>query len=131
MVDEKSPRKSLAIPNPNSIQWHKTQGINLEPNSHFFPGRILPSPKNLKGTDLEDLQDLVCLFLGHDGVVVEAAELALQPEGVDVPGVQVLLLGAHQLPCGHQLPNPKYSHHFSALGTVQGHKIQKNPKKSH
>lgn len=42
--------------------------------------------------NLEDFQDFVCLLLRDDGVIVEPAELTLEPEGVDVPRVQLFLL---------------------------------------
>lgn len=54
-------------------------------------------------TDLQDLQHFIRLLLRNDGVVVEAAELPLQPKGVDVARVQILLLGTHQLTRGHKL----------------------------
>lgn len=52
---------------------------------------------------LEDVQDLVGLLLGDNGVVVEAAELPLEPEGVDVSGMQVLFLGRHHVACDAEL----------------------------
>lgn len=56
-----------------------------------------------KQAHLQDFQHFVCLFLGHDGVVIETAQLALKPKGVDVSGMEIFLLGAHQLTGSHQL----------------------------
>ena len=42
-------------------------------------------------TDLENLQDLARSGLGDVRVVVELAELSLQPEGIYVLGVEPLL----------------------------------------
>ncbi|TRZ02210.1 hypothetical protein DNTS_030438, partial [Danionella cerebrum] len=33
---------------------------------------------------LKDLQDLICFLLGHDGIVVEATELSLKPESINI-----------------------------------------------
>jgi len=59
-------------------------------------------------THLQDLQHFVRLLLGHDGIVVEAAQLPLKPKGVDVSRMQILLLRTHQLARRHQLQtNPR------------------------
>ena len=61
---------------------------------------VLPTSTHTQKTErtyLEDVQDLVRFLLGDDGVVVETAELPLEPEGVDVAGMQVLLLGRHHV----------------------------------
>ena len=57
----------------------------------------LTSKEKNKQAYLEDVQDFVRFLLGDDGVVVEAAELPLEPEGVDVARMQVLLLGRHHV----------------------------------
>lgn len=50
-----------------------------------------------KKTDLQDFQDFIGFLLGDDGVVVEAAELTLEPEGIDVSRVKVFFLDGHHV----------------------------------
>lgn len=45
---------------------------------------------------LQNLQHLVCLLLRHNGIIIETTELALQPERINIPRVQILLLRTHQ-----------------------------------
>ena len=85
---------SLAVCGAHTGTTTASQEENLrDPPLRFFK----TSKEKINPAYLEDVQDLVRFLLGDDGVVVETTELPLEPEGVDVAGVQVLLLGRHHV----------------------------------
>lgn len=69
---------------------HIDKGRDTETNTHT-------------NTYLEDLQNLICFLLRDYGIVIETAELTLEPEGIDVTRVQLLLLGCHHITCHTKL----------------------------
>lgn len=64
--------------------------------------------KNVRNPYLKDFQDLICFLLRHDGIIVEAAELSLKPEGINVSGVKILLFGHHYIACVSQLKRQEH-----------------------
>lgn len=75
------------------IQRHRVSQRPTHPHRHTETNK----------THLEDLQNLICFLLRDYGIVIETAELTLEPEGIDVTRVQLLLLGCHHITCHTKL----------------------------
>ncbi len=88
--------------------WQSTQRQEWISHTGGHTHTNLSVSKELRNPYLKDFQDLICFLLRHDGIIVEAAELSLKPEGINVSGVKILLFGHHHIACVSQLKRQEH-----------------------